>query len=256
MLSGSLVKGGELFKSGHRLTGDWMFLQSQGAACARVHPSDITYHSFIAGELCPSSSLSPQHIWQTFKRWVLPPGRACSHYRREKFARGSHKFWFDLVHNHPIIFMREKKGDVPYILTISRWYFTTSSESFIFLFLCEYGIVCCFFFYDVCTFNHGCVTFFWQILLVHSFDSGTELNPYAKVSIYLFIYLFTFKMRSFVTSSILLYFLNISTYSSYLMFFSSTFFVVLVAINHIFMFLDGGLWISCCAEQQRNWRKK
>lgn len=30
MVSGSLVKEGELFKSGHWHTGDWMFLQSRG----------------------------------------------------------------------------------------------------------------------------------------------------------------------------------------------------------------------------------
>lgn len=38
------------------------------AAAARMHPSDISHHSLVDGELCPSSSLSPQHLWQTFKR--------------------------------------------------------------------------------------------------------------------------------------------------------------------------------------------
>lgn len=56
MLSGSLVKKG-LFKSGHRHTGGLDVPAEPRAARARVHPSDISHRSYIAGELCPSSSL-------------------------------------------------------------------------------------------------------------------------------------------------------------------------------------------------------
>lgn len=122
-----------------------------GAACARVHPSDITHHSFIAGKLCPSSSLSPQHLWQTFKRWALPSGTVCSPYRRARFAWGSHKFWFDLVPAFfvPIIFTREAK-----FLIHLRHHGEDTPQLPVTLFMWTQVIL---FVYDVCTCKHDWV---------------------------------------------------------------------------------------------------
>lgn len=102
-----------------------------GAACARLHPSDITHHSFIAEELCSSFSLSPQHIWQTLKRRALPPGTARSPYRRAKFAWGSHTCCFDLVPAFSFPSFLKERSKVSSILTTSwRRYLMTSCHNF------------------------------------------------------------------------------------------------------------------------------
>lgn len=147
-----------------------------GATCARVHPSDITHHSSIAGELCPSSSLSPEHICQTFKRWALPPGTAWSPYRRGRFAWGSHKFWFDLVPAFfffSFIFMREAKFFFLYtditakILHDFLWRF----------FMCTRFIW--FFFYDVCTFKND-----WALVWDSRQTESESLQPVKAASVF------------------------------------------------------------------------
>lgn len=138
-----------------------------GAACARVHPSDITHHSSIAGELRPSSSLSPQHIWQTFKRWTLPPGTACSPYQRGRFAWGSHKFWFDLFFFFS--FLQENQSFF-YIDSITE----DSSRLPVTLFMCTQFIL---FFYDVCTFKHDLVWVWDSRQTVTSVCQGSVFIP-------------------------------------------------------------------------------
>lgn len=120
-----------------------------------MHPSDITHHSFIAGELCPSSSLSPQHIWQTFKRWALPPGTARSPYRRGTFALGEPQI---LVWSRPcpffppFIFTREVKF-------LICWQHHGDDASQLPLFMHPQFILL---FYDVCTFKIDWVWDSWQ----------------------------------------------------------------------------------------------